>query len=338
MFNIINANELEIVIMKNKKWINYTKLCKNLGKNFVNIVNTNNKFSKLVRTYEDITYDFNIENLIKNNILCNYKGIENEFTGIYGPRYMLEFIVITCDITYYKSIIEAVDSYKDVYTRDYTDDYANDKIVSQFNKFIDSQLSVFGNKINEYFDILDKSYSSVYNSIAKFLDEFNNYNLILYKNEDNKINLFIGLSSELPTINNRKILLNFKSKYSLNNYKRFLNNIVDKNILNLQLSIKIIEFNTKINAEITLKNCSVNKFAKRFKIKLLNIINNKSDSIKEYYNIQSNVYEKIIKGDYKYKYKNRWRIIKIDYIENKLYVNYGKNDINKYYLEYDEIY
>lgn len=56
--------------------------------------------------------------LINFGILKSYGSIQQvknkDYVGTYGPRYMLDFIIMTCNVKYYKSIhdaLELIDNY-----------------------------------------------------------------------------------------------------------------------------------------------------------------------------------------------------------------------------------
>ena len=335
MFEIINISEFDIIRLKTNKWINYTKLCKNLNNNFKTIINENINMSKLIKTHENINYEITLKNLIKNNILIKYSNVEDKFKGVYGPEYMLEFIIFTCDITYHKIIL---DSLKFKY-EDKIENKSIDVFDSQIEDIFNTQFSFFEDKLDNYFDSLDKSYSSLIDKMNKLITNFNEYTIILYKDdtEDNLIRLFMGTENKIPKIENEKILLQLSTDSSLEMVKTFLYNISYKNILNITSHVDIIEFNTILTAKITVANYYINIFIDKFKSKFINIMNDTSDDICDFYNLSLDKYEKILNDGYRYKYKNRWREVKIDEFENKLYVNYGKNNSGKYYLKYDEI-
>ena len=120
LFTTIKVGDFNVVILKNNGWINYTKLCRDLTgirTKFRDLINDNREtFLKLFNSYEQnscsefTTAKISIRNLEGKNLLLSYNNIDINFKGTYGPRYLLDFIIIKCDISYYKLIHEALES------------------------------------------------------------------------------------------------------------------------------------------------------------------------------------------------------------------------------------
>ena len=128
-YAIITINDnLEIIIDKTTKYVNYTKLCIKIS----NILKTNIIFDKinneqlcqdLIKSYEhkkiesNLKFDhkdkLNVEKLIDLDIYYQIpKKATAIYNGTYGPLYILDYIVLTSIPEFHSEIIKALDCYK----------------------------------------------------------------------------------------------------------------------------------------------------------------------------------------------------------------------------------
>ena len=115
-FTLAKARDFDVVILKENGWINYTKLCKDLtGKSekFRRLIIDSEQLHELIKSYESklmteefLGHEINVTNLVNCGILKSFGSIQQvknkDYVGTYGPRYMLDFIIMTCNISYYK--------------------------------------------------------------------------------------------------------------------------------------------------------------------------------------------------------------------------------------------
>ena len=188
------------------------------------------------------------------------------------------------------------------------------------------------------------------------------YHILLWLDKDNQkknkasdkvtIKTFVGLIENTPKLNKTdKILLQEEVSCSLDSFKHALSNLSDmafttnyRNIIVDQIDLEL--FITKFKTELIQINKPMKDIHKsitnlEFTVKEQNTrldkIENKLNLICQFYNITEQKYNEIEKGKWSFKHKNRWRDIKINKSKNKLYVNFGKNNGEIYYLDKGDI-
>lgn len=188
------------------------------------------------------------------------------------------------------------------------------------------------------------------------------YHILLWLDKDNQkkihamddvtIKTFVGLIENTPKLSSTdKILLKENVSCSLDSFKQVLANLSNmafttnyRNIIIKQFKIEsfiakfkceLIEINKPletIKESLNTLNSAVEKQNTR-----LEKIEEKLNLICQFYNITEEKYNEIENGDWSFKFKNRWRNIKINKNRNKLYVNHGKNNNEIYFLENGDI-
>ena len=118
-FTYAKARDFEILIHKESGFINYTKLCKDLTGNnesFRILLRSNPGFQALILSFiqennpgptspGSETINFNISYLTTQNILINFnKDVKLNEMGTYGPKWMLDYIILHFKPEYYKLI------------------------------------------------------------------------------------------------------------------------------------------------------------------------------------------------------------------------------------------
>ena len=123
-YKLVKARDFEVIVRSDNGFINYTKLCQQINdgkKPFYNI--------KQSETFQNlcIQMEFNSQGIpcelpevslyeqIKDRIEITETGSSksedrNRVAGTYMPRYLLDYVIMTCDISYYKLIHELMDS------------------------------------------------------------------------------------------------------------------------------------------------------------------------------------------------------------------------------------
>ena len=124
VFKVAKARDFEVIIREDNGFINYTKLCQQINggkKPFYNI-KKNDDFKRLCIQMENSAQGFPLaENLtslyksISDKIEYELNGANNNndnarISGTYMPRYLLDYVIMTCDISYYKLIHELMDT------------------------------------------------------------------------------------------------------------------------------------------------------------------------------------------------------------------------------------
>lgn len=188
------------------------------------------------------------------------------------------------------------------------------------------------------------------------------YHILLWLDSDNQkkikasdkitIKTFVGLIENTPKLSQTdKILLQENVSCSLDSFKQVLANLSDlgfttnyRNIIvnqfDLELFIvkfkaELIQINTPIK-DIHNSLTSLETTVKEQNIKLKQI-ESTLNIISQFYNLDEKQLNQIENGKLVFKYRNRWRKIKINKHKYKLYVNHGKNDSEIYYLEQEDI-
>ena len=98
---------------------------------------------------------------------------------------------------------------------------------------------------------------------------------------------------------------------------------------------ELIQINTPVN-EIQRSLMTLNTTVKEQNTRL-DKIENQLNLICQFYGITETKFNEIANGDWTFKFKNRWRDIKINNTRNKLYVNHGKNNAEIYYLDKGDV-
>lgn len=188
------------------------------------------------------------------------------------------------------------------------------------------------------------------------------YHILLWLDSDNQkktkasdkvtIKTFVGLIENTPKLSQTdKILLQENVSCSLDSFKQVLANLSDlgfttnyRNIIvnqfDLELFIvkfkaELIQINTPIK-DIHNSLTSLETTVKEQNIKLKQI-ESTLNIISQFYNLDEKQLNQIENGKLVFKYRNRWRKIKINKNKHKLYVNHGKNDSEIYYLAQEDI-
>lgn len=410
-FIIAKARDLDVVVLKENGWINYTKLCTDLTSNndkFRSLINKNTNLQTLILSHEKIsTGEFSgtqitVNKLTELHVLMFFNNIDNKFKGTYGPRYMLDFIIMTCDITYYKLIhdaLETIDDYSNVnnssfkqeietiknkykYKIGYLKQELNNKNIELENK--NNELKFKDDKINkleqsieelkqinlEQTDIL-KSIRYNISEITISLNGYKNhttdnqyckYKIIFWLNKDDQnkrlnedviIQTFIGLNENKPKFkNNELILINTEVSCSLDSFKSALSKLNHYGFTTDRRKITIKRFDLErfirdFKYQLELINDSMANIQTQLN-QLTNRVNNQDQRIEtlennikqiicNFYNIDDNEYSEILNDNLLFKYRSRWRKINIDKLNNRLYVNFGKNDKERYTLIQDDL-
>ena len=128
-FTYAKARDFEILVHKESGFINYTKLCKDLTddrKAFRNLFKYNPGFQALILSFiqennpgavtpRSETINFNVSYLVSQNVLINFnKDVKLNEMGTYGPKWMLDYIILHFKPEYYKLIHEALETIDDV--------------------------------------------------------------------------------------------------------------------------------------------------------------------------------------------------------------------------------
>ena len=423
LFTVAKARDFDVIILKENGWINYTKLCKDLtGKTekFRNLIKDNESLHQLIMihiqnlgTVEFHGTQFNVENLSKLNILKTFNKVENNFKGTYGPRYMLDFIIMTCNIKYYKSIydaLELIDDYANLNNSSFKEEINGieerylfqidelkkihsgeikkkddkiDKLIKMVedqsntiniqNRKIDEQTLIIkeqSNKIDNQTKILTEVKHSL-TSIADSVFDLNKhitsniitkYHILLWLDENNQnktrpsdnitIKTFVGLIENTPKLSRKdKILLQENVSCSLDSFKQVLANLSNmafttnyRNIIVQQIDLEL--FISKFKTELLQINTPIKNIHKSLtnlestvkdQNNRLNQIESTLNKICQIYGITEQKYNEIEKGGLFVKFRNRWRNIKINKSNNKLYVNHGKNNSEIHYLNNGDI-
>lgn len=430
LFTTTKVRDFDVVILKENGWINYTKLCKDLtgfDEKFRRLIGSNEDMQFIIKEYEKIGTDemvgtkFTIINLTKIGILKTFNsGVGNDFKGTYGPRYMLDFIIITCNVKYYKLIHEAlelIDNYANLNNSSFEDEikgieerylYQIDelkKIHSGEIKKKDDKIDELMKKIDKQSTLIDKQTSFInkqntlienqtkkideqtkkidnqtkiltevkqsLTSIADSVSDLNKhitsntickYHILLWLDKENQkktrstddvtIKTFVGLIENTPKLTKTdKILLQENVSCSLDSFKSVLANLSNmafttnyRNIIIKQFDLELfitkfktelIQINTPVN-EIQRSLMTLNTTVKEQNTRL-DKIENQLNLICQFYGITETKFNEIANGDWTFKFKNRWRDIKINNTRNKLYVNHGKNNAEIYYLDKSDV-
>lgn len=416
LFTIAKVRDFDVIILKDNGWINYTKLCKDLTgirTKFRDLINDNKEtFLKLFTSYEQNSWrefpptEISIQNLKRIHLLLSYNNVDNNFKGTYGPKYLLDFIIIKCDISYYKLIHEAlelIDNYANSNNKSVNDEIneikerylfkidelkkihsgeikEKDNCIKRLEEKIDIQSSLINRqislieeqskKINNQTKILTEvkhSLTTITDSVTDLNKHITSnmicrYHILLWldKNNQNKnyfdedviIKTFIGLVEDTPKLTEiDKILLKEDVSCSLDSFKQVLDNLSNMAFTTDYRNIIIKQY--KIESFITKFKCGlidINNPIESIKDTIMNLestvkeqntrlekIETSLTKICQIYGITEEKYREIENNVWSFKFKNRWRKIKINNTKNKLYINYGRNNSEIYYLENGDI-
>lgn len=411
LFTTAKVRDFDVVILKENGWINYTKLCKDLtGKSekFRNLLKDSEQLHELIKSYENLsTVEFHgrnitITNLVEMNILSTFKNpkeYDSMYIGTYGPRYMLDFIIMTCNISYYKLIHEAlelIDNYANLNNSSFENEIKGieERYLFQIDELkkihsgeikkkddciteLKESIKSLENKIDEQTKKIDnqtKILTEVKQSLTSIADSVSDlnkhitsntickYHILLWLDKENQkktrstdditIKTFVGLIENTPKLTKTdKILLQENVSCSLDSFKSVLANLSNmafttnyRNIIIKQLNLEL--FIAKFKTELIQINTPIKDIGRAI-IQLestvkeqntrLDKIENQLNLICQFYGITETKFNEIANGDWTFKFKNRWRDIKINNTRNKLYVNHGKNNAEIYYLDKGDI-
>ena len=122
-YKLVKARDFEVIVRSDNGFINYTKLCQQINggkKPFYNI-KANETFIRLCIQMENNSPgipcelpEVSLYEQIKDRIEITETGSSksedrNRVAGTYMPRYLLDYVIMTCDISYYKLIHELMD-------------------------------------------------------------------------------------------------------------------------------------------------------------------------------------------------------------------------------------
>ena len=122
-YKLVKARDFEVIVRSDNGFINYTKLCQQINdgkKPFYNI-KANETFKRLCIQMEihepgipGACSDARLYEQIKSRIEITEEGNSTSeiarISGTYMPRYLLDYVIMTCDIGYYKLVHELMDS------------------------------------------------------------------------------------------------------------------------------------------------------------------------------------------------------------------------------------
>ena len=240
-------------------------------------------------------------------------------------------------------------------------------LITSLNNKIDEQTKKIDNQTKILTEV-KHSLTSIADSVVDLNKHITSnlickYHILLWLDLDNQkkikpsdkitIKTFVGLIENTPKLSQTdKILLQENVSCSLDSFKQVLANLSDlgfttnyRNIIvnqfDLELFIvkfkaELIQINTPIK-DIHKSLTSLESTVKEQNTKLEQI-ESTLNMISQFYNLNEKQLNQIENGKLVFKYRNRWRKIKINKYKHKLYVNHGKNDSEIYYLEQKDIY
>ena len=282
-FTLAKARDFDVVILKENGWINYTKLCRDLTGNedkFRSLINKNTSLQILIKSYENLrpenspVLDFTINNLTKLNILKqfnNYRQVGEINVGTYGPRYMLDFIIMTCNINYYKLIHEALESI-DNYTS--TTGKSFDEEIAWIKQKYENELKTKDDKISKLEELIKTQNNKIDNLETKIDNQTKTINEQSTK-IDNQTKILTEVKQSLTSIADSVTDLN----------KHITSNVICKYHILLWLD-KVNQNKTKSSDDITIKTFvglieNTPKLSKTDKILLRENVSCSLDSFKQ---------------------------------------------------------
>ena len=122
-YKFAKARDFEVIVRSDNGFINYTKLCQQINDGHVPFRNIkmNEEFKRLCIQMENNSAgipaelpEVSLYEQIKDRIEITETGSSksedrNRIAGTYMPRYLLDYVIMTCDISYYKLIHELID-------------------------------------------------------------------------------------------------------------------------------------------------------------------------------------------------------------------------------------
>ena len=185
-YKLVKARDFEVIVRSDNGFINYTKLCQQINDNrrpFSQLKKAET-FKRLciqmefsagrIRPAENVT---SLYEQIKDHIEITTSGSNNNVdlarvAGTYMPRYLLDYVIMTCDIGYYKLIHELMD------TIDQVAQERQVKFVEELRSNIDLQkaklerkklkigrLEQLNRDINARFEQLDRQHQETINEL-----------------------------------------------------------------------------------------------------------------------------------------------------------------------------
>lgn len=300
------------------------------------------------------------------------KTIGSTTDGYYIHRLLVNHFAMWVDVEYAYKISLILDEHfenlrlrKEMTKKDDCIHRLEESIKSLENK-IDEQTKKIDNQTRILTEV-KHSLTSIADSVIELNKHITSniickYHILLWLDKDNQkknkasdevtIKTFVGLIENTPKLDKTdKILLQKEVSCSLDSFKHALANLSDmafttnyRNIIvdQIDLELFITKFKTEliqinkpmkdIHKSITSLESTVKEQNNR-----LNKIENKLNLICQFYGITEEKYNEIENGDWSFKFKNRWRNIRINKNRNKLYVTHGKNNNEIYFLENGDI-
>ena len=122
-YKLVKARDFEVIVRSDNGFINYTKLCQQINdgkKPFYKVKDTQtfkylciqmeNHDQLICRSCSDVSLYEEIKSRIEMTEEGNSTPEIARISGTYMPRYLLDYVIMTCDISYYKLIHELMDS------------------------------------------------------------------------------------------------------------------------------------------------------------------------------------------------------------------------------------
>ena len=328
----------------------------------------NENTKRLINGFNRIREFSDTSNLVKKMP----KTVGSTTDGYYIHRLLVNHFAMWVDIEYaYKISLVLDEHFENLRLK--KEVVEKDDCIKQLKESIDQQsdlIKSLNNKIDNQTKILTEVKHSL-TSIADSVVDLNKhitsnlickYHILLWLDLDNQkktkasdkitIKTFVGLIENTPKLSpSDKILLQENVSCSLDSFKQVLANLSDlgfttnyRNIIvnqfDLELFIvkfkaELIQINTPIK-DIHKSLTSLETTVKEQNVKLERI-ESTLNIISQFYNLNEKQLEQIENGRLTFKYRNRWRKIRINKHKHKLYVNHGRNDSEIYYLEKEDI-
>ena len=313
-----------------------------------------------------------IKQFVFTNTLKQYNGyyihrlLVNHFAMWANKKYAYKISIILDDHFENLRLKKEITEKDDCITR-------LENLVKTQNIKLDKQselINTLNNKIDNQTKILTEVKHSL-TSIADSVSDLNKhitsnmickYHILLWLDKDNQnktkssdnitIKTFVGLIENTPKLSKTdKILLQENVFCSLDSFKQVLANLSNmafttnyRNIIVSKFELEL--FISKFKTELLQINMPVNDIRKSL-TNLNNVVSDQNNRLNQIestlnkicqrYGITEQKYNEIEKGGWSFKFKNRWRNIKINKSNNKLYVNHGKNNSEIHYLNNGDI-
>ena len=122
-YKLIKARDFEVIVCSNNGFINYTKLCQQINDErypfsqlkkadtFKRLcIQMENNSGRILPELPEVSLYEQIKDRIEITETGSSKSEDrNRIAGTYMPRYLLDYVIMTCDISYYKLIHELMD-------------------------------------------------------------------------------------------------------------------------------------------------------------------------------------------------------------------------------------